>query len=152
MGLIKAPRYALLQGEAACYACGAIGPVVAIAAPPEAIVEDDAYPLSAGEHGWIGLSDVDDLPAATQSRVQELAPGYRADYSATARAPYLMNHCAHCGAKFGDFFLHSKPDGPFFGIETEGLKAWIVDEPLEVDASFSEGPLGEWLEETVGAR
>lgn len=150
MALVRSKRYSLLQGETVCYVCGAPVRVAAIAAPPEAVVEDDEYPLAAGEHGWLGLSELGDLPVRVLARLEQLAPGFRADDSVTAGFSYLMNHC-RCGARLGDFYLHNKPDGPFFGERTEGLKAWVIVEPLTVDASFSEGPLDEWLRRAIDA-
>ena len=57
----------------------------------------------------------------------------------------IVGYACECGAKLGDFFLHSEPDGPFFGLETEALRAWLIERPLRVEASSSEGPLDEWL-------
>lgn len=31
------------------------------------------------------------------------------------------NHCNHCDALQGDFFLHNEPDGPFFSMDAEAL-------------------------------
>lgn len=43
--------------------------------------------------------------------------------------------------------MHSEPDGPFFGEDTGNLRAQPINEPISLDASYSEGPLGQWLEE-----
>ena len=144
MTTISAPRFALLQGETTCYKCRARVPVAGLAAPPEAQVDDEEYSLVSGEHGWLGLSEIEALSAEVLQLLRERAPGYRADDSVTADLRYLMNHC-ECGAKLGDFFLHGKPDGPFFGLETDGLRAWLIEQPLRVAASYSEGALDEWL-------
>lgn len=37
-------------------------------------------------------------------------------YGETVQHSYWANTCEHCGALQGDFFLHSEPDSPFFGI------------------------------------
>ena len=142
---ISCPWLAVVQGTTTCYVCKARVPVVAIAAPPEARVDGD-YPL--GEHGWLGLSELESLPDAIMEEMRAWAPGFRADENFTAGIAYLMNHCG-CGAKLGDHYLHSEPDGPFFGMETAGLKANIVDRALVVGASYSEGALAEWLSANV---
>ncbi len=144
MTTISTPRFALLQGETTCYKCRARVPVAGLAASPEARVDDEEYSLVSGEHGWLGLSEIEALSAEVLQLLRERAPGYRADDSVTADLRYLMNHC-ECGAKLGDFFLHGKPDGPFFGLETDGLRAWLIERPLRVEASYSEGALDEWL-------
>ena len=42
-------------------------------------------------------------------------------YSKTAVAKYWVNTCPYCNAIQGDWFLFSKPDGPFFALhETVG--------------------------------
>lgn len=35
-------------------------------------------------------------------------------HSGTAGMDYYANHCEHCGALQGDYYLHMEPDGPFF--------------------------------------
>ena len=40
-------------------------------------------------------------------------------FSGTAGSKYWVNTCPYCEAIQGDFFLHSEPDGPFFGISIE---------------------------------
>lgn len=81
---------------------------------------------------------------------QEFSPAYRLDHSATADSDYVMNHCVKCGAKLGDHFMHNEPDGPFYGDDTNGLDAHIVDQAITVEAAHSEGALGEWLHARFG--
>lgn len=38
-------------------------------------------------------------------------------YSRTAGHKYWANVCSYCGSLQGDFFLHSEPDSPFFGVD-----------------------------------
>jgi hypothetical protein len=49
------------------------------------------------------------------------SPFFRLAYSRTAGEEYWANHCGHCDALQGDFFLHSEPDGPFFVMDEEAL-------------------------------
>jgi hypothetical protein len=141
---ITAPRYVVVAGETDCYSCGMRVAVASLAVPPEASVKDDDYPLAPGAHGWLGLSELDELSADLKA----FAPGIRLDESATAQIRYYMHHCGKCGAKIGDFFLH-RPGGPFFGEDTAGLKVSLVAQPIRVSASYSDGPLGDWLAEIV---
>jgi hypothetical protein len=48
-------------------------------------------------------------------------PLFRLSYSRTAEEEYWANHCGHCDALKGDFFLHNEPDGPFFRIDEDAL-------------------------------
>lgn len=53
------------------------------------------------------------------SKINRLFPKYKIAYSKTAESSYWANHCEHCGALQGDFFLHSEPGGAFFPLEIE---------------------------------
>ena len=143
---ISAPRYAILRGQTECYACHAQTPVVALALPPEATVDDPDYPVGAGEHGWLNVVELEEIPAEVARQLQVFTAGdYRVDFSFTAGSEYVLNHCAKCGAKQGDHFMHSEPDGPFFGEDTGGLEARLIPEAISVESGHSEGPLGDWL-------
>jgi hypothetical protein len=144
---IRAPYFVILESTARCHACGTETPVAAIAVPPETAIEDDEYPVGPNEHGWLGLSNIERLPADVLSKMATWATGLRRDFTVTSGMSYECQHCA-CGAKLGDFYLH-RPGGPFFGDETDGLRITRVDRPLEVEASYSEGPLDLWIEEQV---
>lgn len=143
--MLTAPRYAILAGATQCYRCHQPTRVVAIALPPESMDEEEER----HEHGWFNAVDVGELPAAVAARLSGLPGGrnYKVDFSVTAGERYVLNHCDKCGAKLGDHFMHSEPDGPFFGEDTEGLQAQVVNEPIALDAGYSEGSLGLWLEE-----
>ncbi|KAE8753528.1 hypothetical protein FSO04_44660 [Paraburkholderia madseniana] len=54
--------------------------------------------------------------------ISERCPGYYVDLSKMADSSYYMNHCAHCNAKFGDFFMYSEPGGAFFPVTPEEAK------------------------------
>ena len=47
-------------------------------------------------------------------KIRRFTESFKLAYSKTAGARYFMNHCQHCGAKLGDFFMHSEPGGAFF--------------------------------------
>ncbi len=44
-------------------------------------------------------------------------PLFRFAYSKTAGGRYLANHCPHCRALQGDYFLHCEPSGAFFSLK-----------------------------------
>jgi hypothetical protein len=46
--------------------------------------------------------------------LNQINPGIQSAHSGTAGMNYYANHCEHCGALQGDFYLHMEPSGPFF--------------------------------------
>ncbi len=56
---------------------------------------------------------------------------WRPDYSRTSGQRYWMNHCEHCDATQGDFFVHG-PDGAFWPQSDEQMDT--------IDALKIEGP------------
>ena len=74
-----------------------------------------------------------------QSILKEKAPTYYLDYSKQAGERYYVNHCK-CGAKLGDFFLHSEPEGSFMIISEDDLEnITMIDlnikEPINLNAN-----------------
>ena len=108
----------LLSGRTDCYRCSKSTRVFGVAATA---VRDDGDPMLGGEEGdsLNRISEVENLDARIVDRLAERAPLYRLDYSMTQRARVWMNHCEHCGAKQGDHYLHSEPDGPFFAYDSQ---------------------------------
>jgi hypothetical protein len=69
-------------------------------------------------------------------------PLYAVDFSKTQKAKVFMNHCAKCGAKLGDFFLHSHPGGPFWPINADEASELILRRfttPIEVAGERGNG-------------
>ena len=65
--------------------------------------------------GEIGtVSNVSGLAQAVLVQLRSHTARYRPAYSKQVGATYYMNHCEHCGAKLGDFYMHSEPGGAFF--------------------------------------
>lgn len=81
--------------------------------------------------------DPDALPANVEETLSRLAPAYRPTYSQTADATYWANVCTHCGTLQGAFFLHSEPDGPFFGgpEEFHGARVLLSQDGFVVDGA-----------------
>jgi len=57
--------------------------------------------------------------------MRQIAPKFFLDNSKMAETQYWMNHCQHCGAKFGDFFL-IEDDGPLATISEEESKMIVI--------------------------
>ncbi|WP_104657399.1 hypothetical protein [Ralstonia insidiosa] len=131
---VIATHYFLATASTTCWKCRESTPVFSIAVPPSHLMQ---YPLpddgdgpitaiawEAAEYGGF-LSDLVEMSGSVRKVLAAHCPAYRVDYSHTADTNYLMNHCASCGAKQGDFYLHQEPGGAFFPI-TEDEAARIT--------------------------
>lgn len=65
---------------------------------------------------------------------------YKPAYSQQAGETYFMNHCEHCGAKLGDFYMHSELGGAFFPTSPAEASTTVLH---KVEAPFeSHGSMG----------
>jgi hypothetical protein len=123
----------LLRASGTCYTCKKPTPMFAwMALPPFTFPSQDAEDDYALDDEGCMLRDVGALPAGLAANADHTSAGsYRLDFSRTARSRYWMNHCQHCDAKQGDFFVHGV-DGPFHPYDQAQLDA--------IDATRLEGP------------
>lgn len=66
------------------------------------------------------LTNISHFSKEVLEKLIPISKTYFLDKSGMADEIYYINHCEHCGAKQGDFFLHMEPDGPFWG-DGEGM-------------------------------
>lgn len=59
------------------------------------------------------LWEIFQMPGDLKTFMSAKYPRYYLDFSKTVQESYFMNHCEHCGAKFGDWHVHHKPEGGF---------------------------------------
>ena len=144
----RADRFALLTGHHRCYQCKAITRVSAIglAGYEERDQEDGDYTQV---DDALLLTGVTALNARAADEVARLAPCMRLAHSKTAGVAYLANHCDHCSAMIGAWFI-TKPDEAFFPTSLEDVKKlsvnWI-DRPIDVE---DEGGLAaSWLDQLL---
>lgn len=111
----------LLRAEGECWVCKKQTRMFALMAlPPLACHGYDAE--SADKDGPM-LRTLSALPSSLVRAVTPLAGRVlRVDRSNTLDASYWMNHCEHCDAKQGDFFVHG-PNGPFWPFDQAGMEA-----------------------------
>ena len=131
----SAPFY-LIESYETCWKCGKRTSVIALAASG---VEDDEKRKF---NSFSTLSDVEQIPQRLQTLIDKKYLNYYMDYSKTAESYYFMNHCEHCEAKLGDFFLHCEPDGAFFPTTEAAAKEKKLIELedagiIELNASYS---------------
>jgi len=138
--ILKGP-IALRTASTECWKCHAATPVHALIA--QAVLDGEA---DAGAddlcRSFVYDVEEDDMPRQLASALEGLAANYRPTRSRTLGATVWANRCTQCGALQGAFFLHSEPDGPFFGgpdeCETAGEERLVAQDNFSVkDASYS---------------
>ena len=143
---IRAKRFALLTGPHTCYGCGKSTRVSAIGlADHEELCED----------GYESVDDcalftrLGDLNAEAANQVETRAPWLRFDHSMTADATYLANHCEHCNALIGAWYI-AEPGEVFFPQSDEEMSPvaveWI-EQPFETTAG--DGMQSSWIDKLL---
>jgi hypothetical protein len=119
----------LLQAKGTCYACRKSTPMFGLMALPPLTQQGGDGPMDEDE---CMLREVVDMPASLEAPIRDrVGQIYRPNFSRTADLTYWMNHCTHCDAKQGDFFVHG-PDGPFWPYDEAQMDA--------IHATRLEGP------------
>lgn len=141
--IIKSP-VSIALNSSDCYKCANKTAVISLAS-------SNFYYLSTDENEnekWFradGLSFFS-MPVFIENelavKINGLFPNYKIAYSKTVESNYWANHCEHCGALQGDFFLHSEPGGAFFPLEIEEYEQLtFITVPskfdVEIDADYS---------------
>lgn len=126
--LICAAVY-LLRADGTCYACKQPTPMFCLMALPPLSQEGGEYPMDEDD---CMFREVVDMPTGLEAVIQQSAGDvYRPDFSRSADLTYWMNHCRHCDASQGDFFVHGS-DGPFWPYDEAQMAA--------IHATRVEGP------------
>lgn len=142
---IHSPHYFIACSHTACWKCGEQTKVFAFILPEEH--QEYVFPEFEGEEGYwsryqaIGtMSNVIGLEISVWKRLQTFTQLYKPAYSRQAGGRYFMNHCEHCNATQGDFFMHSEPGGAFFPTteaEAGRITVHAIAEPFEGNGSMS---------------
>ena len=143
--LISPPVYAL-EAPTSCWHCGVNAKAVALACinleePGEKVSSIEEI---GGKDEPLILSDLKKVPDLLLGQLRVIQPHIEWRFSRTAGDSYWANICPHCGALFGDFYLHSEPGGAFFPEDNEAASQILIHElklsgPIEIDASWSLG-------------
>ncbi|WP_236901670.1 DUF5710 domain-containing protein [Empedobacter brevis] len=138
--LLKSPFF-IAVNKRQCYNCSAFTTVIALAS-------DNLYYLDYDDNGnekWFRQDYFSffSMPVFINDEVtailNKLFPQYKMGYSKTA-GEYWANHCEHCGALQGDFYLHCESGGAFFPIETEDCKhITLLPIPTQFDVELNTG-------------
>jgi hypothetical protein len=144
-GDYRAPRFAVLTGEHRCYKCEQLARVsaIALAGFEERDCEDGDF--APGEDTVLLITITALNPQAAHA-ISELSPWMRMGHSQTAGMTYLANHCEHCQALIGAWFI-KKPGEAFFPETDEQARqlsiTWI-EQWIEVEDEG--GVMASWLD------
>jgi hypothetical protein len=148
---LRSPYYFLVESKSDCWKCGSSTRVHAFMLPEEheqfeyADETDEGFTLGSprgyweryGERGKV--SNVYGLSPSVLAQLRSHTSGYKPAYSQQAGETYYMNHCEHCGAKLGDFYMHSEPGGAFFPTSPAEASIMVlhkVEAPFEANGSM----------------
>ncbi|HCH5334042.1 TPA: hypothetical protein N2934_004392 [Vibrio parahaemolyticus] len=104
----------LLQSTELCWKCDKPSEVITFASHGTIDIESDERSEGLTKYLYVSF-----LPERLRVYLDLHFKSYYLDYSATTDSFYYMNHCQHCKAPLGDFFMHSEPEGAFFPISAE---------------------------------
>lgn len=62
---------------------------------------------------FIVFSNISWMAEELKEIFSRISSKFRIDFSKTQESKLYMNHCQHCDAKMGDFFMHDEPGGAF---------------------------------------
>lgn len=127
----------LATEETSCWKCHKPTPVHALLAADVEEFESGEEPTRVEASTFVYDLSPDSIPLEVKARLVTQAPNYKPTYSRTVGETSWANVCVHCGSLQGAFFLHSEPDGPFFGgpEEFDGKRAPLSEEGFDVDGA-----------------
>jgi len=147
-----APSYALLQATMICWKCGETTPVTTVWVPSFMDFADVGEPEDEREAGGAAtLHGIHDLDKPVAGHVREAAPWLKLGHSETADATCWANHCHHCDALQGDYFVMGV-NGPFFlqfRAEADALELIPGRGPLHAHASAAQSGWMDWIAERL---
>ncbi|WP_449116731.1 DUF5710 domain-containing protein [Pseudomonas viridiflava] len=160
---VRAPYYYVIESVSDCWKCSSRTRVFSFMLPENHeefdyfVDEDEDFSLASnlGEwkcHEYRGtVSNVQSLSPKVTKQIRRFTDHFKYAYSKTADSRYLMNHCEHCGAKLGDFFMHGEPGGAFFPTSPAQAQQMIlarIDERFDADCSvgFATEDFFDWMQ------
>ncbi len=137
--LLIAPLY-LKNSIERCYSCSEFSHVYCLAATQIKTIEyDDDDPnqkhtsLINNENHLVDVLNLTSIHNDLLFFIKAKAPNYFPDFSKTQGRRVWINHCEHCNAKLGDFYMHCEPGGAFY--PTSDQEKSLIDKEL----LFSQG-------------
>jgi hypothetical protein len=147
---LASARFFVASSQESCWKCGDISTVYCLAMPegylsmdvqgdPNGEDEEAVVESVLADSGTF-ISNLTLVNGSVRRLLREKCPSYHLDFSQTNEGHYFMNHCGHCGAKFGDFYMHDEPDGAFFPTteeEAKNITLQVVEATLLAQGSSS---------------
>lgn len=111
----------LATSHVKCWQCSEDTPVHSLLAGNVQEVEDGVVVDETERPTFVYEIEEEDLPTHIATAATAIAANFKPVYSRAVGQNCWASLCSHCGAVQGAFFMHSEPDGPFFG-EVEDFK------------------------------
>lgn len=148
---LRSSYYYIVESYTVCWRCREMTSVHSFMLPsPHEIFEylDEEVGNKTDSGGWEArhhntiLSSLVGIPSTVADKLSLVTKRYFPKYSKKAGYTYYMNHCEHCNAAQGDFYMHSEPGGAFFPVSVEQAGIMYrrrIDEFFQAnaDASYS---------------
>ena len=135
----RADRYALLSTKYLCPQCKKQAITAAITLTAGHFVRESAEEgWTAADGGTVLLSNIVDLNYDAMDVLRSAGAPMSMDMSFSSTERYLMNHCEHCGAKFGDYYLVTpgRVFNPLSHAEAALISLKNIVGPLEAEADW----------------
>ncbi|MES3675902.1 DUF5710 domain-containing protein [Halomonas elongata] len=126
--VLRSSYYYIVESYAICWRCREMTSVHSFMLPSpheefecydeEIVGESGSGRWEARYHNTI-LSSLVGIPSTVLDKLCLVTKRYFPTYSKKAGYTYYMNHCEHCDAVQGDFYMHSEPGGAFCPVSVE---------------------------------
>lgn len=125
---LRAAEAYLVRSPERCWRCAAPYRAIAFLMAPGYQIRDDDDDGETGvfwsdNRNWAFAHYISALPSPISEMLKSEAPNYRRAFSQTAQSTYWANHCPACNALQGDFELFCEPEGAFFPIIIDQVRA-----------------------------
>ena len=136
---VKASAYYVAENKIYCYRCKHQAKVfgILICSPYQYCDTDDLNDFETYNTDAF-IYYIHQISTETLQEIKKFATNsYYMDFSQIINRRYLMNHCEHCDAPFGDFWLYGEPSGAFAPIdqaEADEIKIRKINGKFEVNA------------------
>lgn len=124
----------LALAQTKCWKCHKDTSVAALIAADVDVSEPGEAAEMLGAKSFVSGLAEEDISAALAQAIQAVAPNYRPLFSRTMQETTWANACEHCDSLQGAFYMHSEPDGPFFGSpeDFQGQRVALSEEGIRV--------------------
>lgn len=124
------PPLFIVKSAQECWKCSQSSDVYCIAS--SRFLDEDGT-----DNGFTIFSNLEKIDILVEKLIKEYIPLYRPDYSKMVEGVYYMNHCQHCSAKMGDFFMHSEPGRAFFPMTEYSAKKITIFQLTDISVKVA---------------